>query len=168
MSAPELILFAIVAVVGIPSARRNPTAAALVGAWAFSEALYLYTGSGLETEYFAFPDCVVIAVIMVKRPHCTFDMPPNWLAEFKCLLFERSPADRFILLTYPVAWFFYVADAAPFYTYWALWLIAVAQFAAAGREALPAFFRRNADAATFPSEKPGSLRLCPAGGLSGW
>lgn len=134
-------MLAVVAVVGIPSAWRNPTAAALVLCWIVSQSIYIFTGNGLAVEYYTYPDAFVVAVIFTKAEYCNLD-PQSMLEEIKCILLERSPADRFILCTYPVCWYFYVAEIPPFYTYWALWLLAVAQFLAAGFESLSKSIRR--------------------------
>jgi hypothetical protein len=169
VSVPELILTAIVAVVGIPSARKNPTAAALVGCWLFSQMLYWFTGDGMKTEYFAWPDVAVIATIMVKtecRKIFSDELTNSWLAEMKCKFLECAPADRFILCTYPICWVLYVMEHSRF-TYLALVTISVAQFLATGLESLFAFLRRHAEAPNSPPEHLGDLRVAYAFGGGG-
>lgn len=165
MTTPELVLTAIVAVVGIPSAFKNPTAAALVGCWLFSQVFYWFTGNGLAVEYYVYPDVLVIAVIMAKPEACNFEIQDTILAELKCAILERSVEDRIILCSFPICWWVYVANLAPFYTWWALWLIAVAQFLAAGWEAFSKIIQRHAEAMNSPPANGGDLLVaCPAGG----
>lgn len=116
MSTAQLILWVISIAVGISCFRtRNPTALALVLAFAVSEA-------GLPLNYYAWSDVVVISIAMAK--------------------FERSPADWFIIACYPLAWLSYVFDT-PFShaQWWHLFWIAVLQFFAVGADTLQAFFR---------------------------
>lgn len=127
------------------------------------QVLYWITGIGMALEYYPFLDCVVIAVILAKPENCAYDIQPNWLAEMKCMFLERSVEDRIILCTFPICWYFYVADIAPFYIYWALWLIAVVQFLAAGWEAFSKSIQRHAEA-LIPPPHVGDLCVYPAGG----
>ncbi|MFL6728065.1 MAG: hypothetical protein ACJ8FS_16355 [Sphingomicrobium sp.] len=169
MSIAEFIFTAIVAVVGVPSALKNPTAAALVGAWLFSQLLYWFTGNGLATEYYAYPDAAVIAVIMTKSEACNFEIQDTIWGELKCAILERSVEDRLILCSFPICWYFYVADIAPFYTYWALWLLAAAQFFAAGHESLSRYIHRRAEMMNAPPVQTGDKFVAyPAGGWSEW
>ncbi len=167
MSTPHLLMWAIVLVVGVPSAWRNPTAAALVLCWVVSEGIYALTGNGLAVEYFAYPDIFVIAIIFAK-PECR-DLSPyasTW-HQMKCVLLERSPSDGFILLSYPVVWTLYVAGLHPYYQYWALYLISVAQFLAAGWESLSKHLRRHAEAREHPPEQGPLLFALLGGGRGG-
>ena len=157
-------MLGVVAVVGLPSARRNPTAAALVCAWLISEILYLATGNGLAVEYYTLPDIIVLSVILCKPEHCYIEYESAW-HQLKCLLLERSPGDRIIICTYPLCWFLYVADLSDFNRYWGLWLLAVAQLLAAGWDAFPHPFRRHAETMNRPPDPSGPLLVvCPAGG----
>lgn len=140
MTLPHSIMWATVAVVGVPSAMRNPTAAALVVSWLFSESLFLLTGNGLALEYFVFPDIAVIAVIFCKRDWKPCETYRSAWHQLKCVLLERSPSDRLIVCSYPICWALYVSDIDPYYQWWGLFHISVAQFLAAGWEALHGYW----------------------------
>jgi hypothetical protein len=157
-------MWAAVLVVGMPAAWRNPTAGALVLCWVFSEGLYTLTGNGLAVQYFAYPDIFVLAVIMAKPEYCNLQPYRSTLHQLKCILLERSPSDRFIMLSYPVAWYFYVTDIQPYYQYYALWWLAIAQFLAAGWEPVSKFFRRHAETMNRPPADPGTLLVAYPGG----
>ena len=158
MSLAQLTLLAVVLTVGVPSAWKNPTAGALVLCWVFSETLYLLTGDGMAVQFYAYPDVLVIAVIFAKREWCNLDSN-GWLTELKCVLLERSPCDRLILLSYPVVWWLYVAPIAHYYQYWALWTISIAQFFAAGFEAFQKVMR--ARSAREKIDPPDNILLFP-------
>lgn len=143
MSVPHLIMWAIALAVGFSSAWRNPTALALVVAFAAAEA-------GLPPEYYIIPDITTLALIFTKpryRPCPTYWDLSAW-ERFKCILLERSPADRFVMLSFPMAWYFY-APVLSYSQYWALYYIAVAQFVVVCSEPLfSVACRRNADVAS--------------------
>jgi hypothetical protein len=127
MSTPQIILWATALVVGVPSAWKNPTAGALVLAFVVSQ-------FGLAHVYYAFPDAFTIFVIAMKNVGAG----------------SSTPADRFILLSLPLGWIIYVLEGQipHFYWWYALWFLALAQFAAAGLEpAIPFIRRRYAEAA---------------------
>ena len=67
MSTPAVIMWAIVLLVGVPAAWRNPTAAALVLCWIAGEAIVAITGNSLPVEYYLYPDLFVLAMIFAKR-----------------------------------------------------------------------------------------------------
>lgn len=165
MTLPELVIWLVVAVVGIPSAWRNPTAAALVLAWFAGQGFYLVTGDNLPVEFYLFPDVTVIAVIMAKHEHCNLAPYRGTLHQLKCLLLERAPADRIILLIFPICWGLYVADIDPFYKWYALWGLSITQFLTAGVEAFLSY-RRDAEAAASPPHQ-GSLLVAHIGGRLG-
>jgi hypothetical protein len=168
MSLPHALMWAIVLVVGVPSAWRNPTAGALVLCWVFSEGLWALTGNGLAVAYYAYPDAFVIAVIFAKPEWCNLGWDRGWLLELKCILLERSPCDRIILLSYPVVWTLYVVGIAPYYQWWSLYWIAVAQFVVAAWEPLSKLLRSRAEAADRQPDYPGDLLVAyPAGGWGG-
>lgn len=114
MSTPALIMWAVVFAVGVPAAWLNPTAAALVLAKISGWAIYKITGDNLPVEYYLFPDVFVIAMIMAK--------------------YERSVPDRIVLLIFPIMWCLYLAPLHPFYVWWSLWALVIAQFLAAGAD----------------------------------
>jgi hypothetical protein len=155
MSNARLALWVIALAVGffaVAVARRpNPTALALLLAFAASQV-------GLPHDLYACPDALTIAFIMMKSQRCYLE-GDGWWHEIKCLVLERSPADAFILLSFPLAWGIYVSDLHHFYWWWSLTIIAVAQFIAAGSEPLLQLLRdrRNADMAICPPAQSGDL-----------
>jgi hypothetical protein len=165
MTTPGIIMWATVLLIGVPSAWRNPTAAALVGAWVVTKTIWLITGNGLAVEFFIFPDLAVIAIVFMKPDYRPCDRYRGTLHQFKCILTERSPADRIVLLIYPVEWAIYCSALHPFYVWWLLWSLSIVQFLAVGGESLSRFIRRDADAVTRPPVRPGPLLT--AGGWSG-
>jgi hypothetical protein len=112
---------------------KNPTAGALLLAYVVAEL-------GLPIKYFTIPDIVTMAVIFAKpryRP-CASYWDLSIGAQLRCLITERTPADRFILLSIPLAWCIY-SPVLTHSQWWSLWIIAVAQFLAAGWESLQGF-----------------------------
>lgn len=142
---------AVVAVVGIPSAWKNPTAAALVLAWVFSQALYYFTGNGLAIKFYTFPDIVILAVIFAKPEYCNQGMYRSTLHQLWCVVAERSPSDRMVMLIFPIIWWAYVADISAYACWWILWGATVLQFLFASTESIEKFNRR-AEAASDTSE----------------
>lgn len=136
MTLPEIIIWATVIVVGVPSAWRNPTAAALVMAWIAGQAIYMVTGDNLPTEFYVFPDLFVIAVVASKA--------------------MRTNADWVVLAIFPICWVLYVADISAFHKWYALWALTLAQFLVMGAETLSRFLR-DADAMNHPPDIPGAL-----------
>lgn len=134
MSTPALFLWAIVFVVGIPSAWSNPTAGALVISKIAGWAIYQITGDNLPVEYYLFPDIFVLAVIFSKHEHACLHLYRSVWHQLKCVMFERSPCDRLIVLIFLAMWILYVADVHPYYKWWSLFWLVVAQFLAAGAE----------------------------------
>lgn len=143
MQVEVAILGAVALIIGVPSIWRNPTSFALVIAWAVSSGIYLVTGRSVAPEYYLFPDVFTVAIIMAKREHCNLRPYRNAFHQLKCALLERSPADRFILLSFPAVWWLYVFPPSYEHQYWGLWSIAIAQFLAAGWEAFSLFIRRR-------------------------
>lgn len=138
---PEIIIWAVVFVIGVPSAWRNPTAAALVISWIFGELVYLFTGDNLPINFYLYPDIFVLAVIMAKPEACNLRPYINVWHQLKCLLLERSPSDRFVMAIFPVMWAIYVSGLQPYYTWWLLWSLVILQFLFASAESIEKFWR---------------------------
>ncbi len=151
-------MWAVVLTIGLPAARLNPTAVALVVAKLFGWAIYRITGDNLPVEYYAFPDIFVIAMIMAKEEHCNRMPYRSTWHQLKCLLLERSPGDRAVLLAFPLMWCLYAANLHPYYKWWALYYLVLAQFLAVGAETFINLSRAS-KAASDASDKP------PSGGL---
>lgn len=143
MTIPQLIMWAVIFGIGVPSAWRNPTAAALVISWLTGEVIYAITGDGLAVEFYLFPDIFVIAMVMAKD--------------------VRSVADRIVLSIYPICWVLYVADVHPFYKWYLLWGLTISQFLAVGWESF-SIYRRSLHAASDTPDNPGALLVAYEGG----
>jgi hypothetical protein len=136
MLSPGQILCAVVLLIGVPSALRNPTAAALVGAWAVTKAIYLFTGNGLATDFYVFPDIAVIAIIYAKAIVRAGPKDyPTITAQLRSLATDLTVWDRLIVGLFLLgAWPIYVSTLHPYYQWWALFYIAILQFMLAGAE----------------------------------
>jgi hypothetical protein len=145
MSIHALLLWGIVFAVGIPSAWRNPTAAALVICKIAGWAIYRITGDSLPVEYYLYPDLFVLAVIYAKHEHACYYPYRGFWHQLACVLLERSPADRVVVLIFPVMWTLYVAPIDPYYVWWSLYYLVIAQFLAAGWESFARFRRSRND-----------------------
>lgn len=151
MSNPQLSLWLAAIAVGMFSAWRNPTALALLLAFVASE-------RGLPLDYYVYPDILTLTVIFCKPEYAPCaDYGTVW-HQLKCVITERSPSDRIVMLSLPAAWFFYVAPVDPNLQWWSLYGLAMIQFAAVIIDHVPDLFsrRRNADAVP-PPDHLGSL-----------
>lgn len=161
MSNAQLTLWVIALAVGFTSAWRNPTALALLLAFAVSEA-------GLPPAFYAWPDILTLALIFSKpryRPCEDYWDLSTW-EQLKCILTERGPTDRFVMLSIPMAWYFY-APVLSYSQYWSLYYIAVAQFLVVGFEGLTFILRRPAETTSRPPFEGPLLVAYPGGGWHG-
>lgn len=156
MTVPEVVMFSVVFAVGVPSAWRNPTAAALVIAWIAGRVIYLVTGDIMPLAYYPFLDVFVIAVVMAKKEYRNQQPYRGFWHQLACILLERSPADRVILLIFAAQWCFYLAPLHQYYVWWSLWTLTIAQFLAAGLESF-SIYRRDLGAASDTPADPGAL-----------
>lgn len=140
MSIYGLIMWAVMLLIGVPSAWRNPTAAALVGAWVFSKTLFLATGDGLAVQFYVFPDIAALAIILAKPEYCFHGYDHSWWLELKCILTERSPSDRAVMLLFPALWWAYVADISAYTQWLVLWGATIFQVLFASAESLEKFW----------------------------
>lgn len=137
MTVPEIVTWAIVLGVGVPAALRNATAAALVIAWAVAQAFWLLTGDNLPLDLYLVADIGVIAVICGKatvREGCR--AYPTISEQLRCMWRALTACDRLIIGLYLfAAWPVYTSGLHPYYQWWALLCITIAQFLLAGIEA---------------------------------
>lgn len=141
MSAHALILWSVVFCIGVPSAWRNPTAAALVLAKIAGWAWHRITGDSLPVSFYVAPDIFVVSVIYAKSRYRPCDRYLNTWHQLKCLVLERSPADRAVLGIFAISWALYVAPLHPYHVWWMLWAGVILQFLFASAESLEAFWR---------------------------
>lgn len=167
MTLPHGIMWLVIVLVGIPSAWRNPTSAALVLCWIAGETVFVLTGDSLPVQFYIFPDLFVIAVIYAKPDYRPCPEYRGTLHQLKCLITERSPADRAVLAVFLLMWALYVSTLHDYYRWWLLWGLAIAQLLIAGIEALPLLFRRDADVANRTPEQGPLLVAYPGGGKFG-
>lgn len=169
MTTPEIVILAVVVYVGLGTSLLNPTSAALTLAWIAGQIYYWWTGDSVPTEFYLYPDIFVLAVIMAKREDCNLSPYRSEWHRLACLLLERSPADRIVMMIFPVMWVIYVLPIHDYYKFWSLYYLVLAQFFAAGHEGI-ARYVRGADADDHDdSGRSGPLlfALLPGGGWSG-
>lgn len=156
MSWTSIVIYALVACVGIPAAIRNATATGLVLAWLGGELIYIATGNSLPLSSFFMMDVAVISVIYAKTIRRvgakTYHSTRHQL---RCLVLDLTVYDRWVVALYLfAAWPLYVLAIHPFYKWWALYLVVVAQFLLAGAEAIRSL--RPGVSARAASDPPGN------------
>jgi len=154
MSWPELLMLGVVLAVGVPAAFRNPTAAALVAAWAFAQGVWLATGDNLPLRAYIVTDIAVLAVIYCKRLRWRGPYR-NWWHRLQSILLEPNGWDRVVILIFPVMWMLYIVSMNERAKWFALFWLAIAQFLAAGGGALQSWLiARKANAEQPPATGP--------------
>jgi hypothetical protein len=138
-------MWTVVAVAGLFASWLNPTAAALVISWLAGTVVYWITGNNLPIEFYLYPDIFVIAVIFAKREGCNLRPYRSTWHQLACVLLERSPMDRVVMLVFPVMWVIYGLSIPVYNKWYCLWALVLVQFAAAIYEAF-VVYTRNADA----------------------
>lgn len=131
MSWQAILMFAVVAGVGIPAAFRNVTALAMVIAWLSVELVYQVTGDSLPLQYSFMADIAVVAVIYAKAN--------NEIAgrnQLRRLITDLTVWDRWIVGVYLfLTWPAYVFEINAWLKWHLLWACMIAQFLAAAFEA---------------------------------
>lgn len=173
MSLPELFFAAVVLLVGIPAAFRNPTAFGLVIAWALVTGMWYLGGRALlvDPEWSSFIrlviDIAVVALIYCKPP--TYDCYPyrNIWRQLCALWFERSVWDRIVIAAFVIMWASYFLPLEPYEAWWLQFMLSVGQFLAAGGESLETYRidrAANADEAAAQDTPSSSVQYAWAGG----
>ena len=134
MATPEVIIWLVVLVVGIPSTWWNPTAGALVICWIVGEVSYLVIGDNLPILHYLIGDAFVLLVIFAKAEH-RFPLEGCRIQLWKTLL-DSVCMDRWVLAIFVIMWMIYAVPLHPYFKWWALYYLLVAQFLATGWEAL--------------------------------
>lgn len=179
MSTAQQIMWLVTFAAGISFLiGKNPTAGALVLAKLAGWAIYRITGDNLPVEYYLYPDIFVLAIIFAKPEICNFAPYQSTWHQLKCILLERSYADRVVMLIFPLMWALYVADLHAYYKWWALYYLVIVQFLAAGWESFANLraARRKASASTpiidrhlvvipFQRRDADAVRKTPSGAL---
>lgn len=138
MSWPAIVMYLVIAFVGLPAAFRNPTAFALVVAWLVPEILYHFTQNNLPLKIYFMADIVVIAVIFGKatvREGCrTY---PTLREQLHCAFTAITAYDRWVITGFVfAAWPLYVVEIDPRSKWFALFSIVILQFLLAAGEAI--------------------------------
>jgi hypothetical protein len=135
MTPPEILMLCVV-LLTLPAAARNLTAAGLVASYALGTGAWLLTHQVFSLRVCLLIDMTVLAAIYAKRP--AFDCRP-YEHEFHRLCafwLELSYWDRIVVACFGGMWLSYALPLSDSTSWWALFYLALAQFAAAGMESL--------------------------------
>lgn len=133
MSWPAIVMWLVVVFVGVPSARHNTTAAALVISWMAGEAIWLLTGNSLPLSFYFMSDVAVVAIIYAKAVNSIGPRPCTATDFVRCLTaFDRWIVASFLLGVWPL----YVLNIDARSKWFLLWGLVIAQFLLASAEAI--------------------------------
>lgn len=165
MTFPDYLYLAVVLLVGVPAAVRvaggrlylgNATAAALVASYVAAQGLWLATGLAFEARISLLIDLTVIAAIYCKAPAHDCWPYQDWGHQLCAAWFERSLWDRIVIVIFPAMWLVYLSPLSPNAAFYGLYWLAIAQFLAAGGEALQPYLNaRSAKAGSAPDSSAG-------------
>lgn len=143
-----VLIYAVVGCIGLPAALRNMTAAALVVSWMIGEITWMVTGERFPFRLFFMADIAVIAVIYAKTiVRCGPKQYPTLGAQLRCLITDPTPCDRLVLAIFMLGqWPLYIVSLHPYYRWWALFWLVIAQFLLAGGEALGSYLKVRREA----------------------
>jgi len=163
MSTPHIVLWC-ATVLGLLAAVRNPTSGALAAGWLANEVYWMSTGSNFSTSLSFCADITVLAVIGIKatvREGCrTY---PTMRLQMICFWRAVTLWDKLVAGGYIFAWGVYVSNLHPYYAYWALFWIFLAQLLFADAETLHSLLGRN-ERRVMPNRPPGGLAFAGDGG----
>lgn len=157
MTWPEIVIHFVVFAVGLPACLRNPTACALVLAWALGQLVYGLTGDSLPLKVYVMADLTVLAVIAAKATRTegsrTYPTLREQGAHFwnAVTRFDRWIAGLFVFAVWPI----YALDIHPFYKWYLLWALIIAQFFLAGCEAVSILLGEWKGRRVMPKPPPG-------------
>lgn len=138
MSIPQAIMWCVVAL-GVLASVRNPTAAALVVAWAVPQASWMQGGSNLPIDLYRFTDLCAASIIFLKV--ATVQPKARW--------------DWLVISIYAVMWAVYDFPMAERTRWFTLMALALLQFAAAITEAAESYHSLKRDARLWRRPSPG-------------
>ena len=147
MTTPEIVMWAVVCGIGLPAVCRNPTALALSLSWLAGELTWMATGNNLPLSVYVMADIGVIAVIYAKSISRVGPKyyPSAW-QHAKSFVTDLTWSDRFIVGIFLLgAWPTYAVQIHPYYRWWILYYLTVAQFVLAGAEALLSWLKSRKD-----------------------
>jgi hypothetical protein len=136
-------MYAVVALVGFPAALRNITAAALTISWLVGEIWWMATGDNLPLSTYFMTDVAVVSVIYAKTiVRVGAKTYPSLLEQLRCLIVDLTPYDRWVVAIFLLgAWPLYVLSVHPWWKWYGLWAMVIAQFLIAGAEAIQSLRR---------------------------
>lgn len=153
MSTADIIMAAVVVLLGFTAAPWNRTSAALVIAWTVGIIWSRYTGDNMPLRFYVITDGFVLGMIFSKSPY----REPFWLWLWQSWL-DKSWCDWAIILIFiPFMWGLYVAPVSETVRYWALYYLAIAQFALAAADTAVYLLTRGRTRSDDPP--PGLFRL---------
>lgn len=141
MSWQAVVMYLVVAFVGLPAALRNVTALALLVAWLVPEILWLSTGDSLPLKLYFMADVAVIAAIYAKTT-CRLGPRayPSITSQFRGMVLDLTLQDRWIIAIFLFgAWPLYALNVHPWWKWTGLWGLVICQFLLAGAEALSVY-----------------------------
>lgn len=149
-------MYVVVAGIGFPAAFRNLTAFALVASWLAGEIVSAWSGNSLPVSFYFMADVAVISLIYAKTIRRVGNKTyPTLRRQLYCLIVDLTPWDRWIVGLFLLgAWPLYVLSLHPFYKWWALFAIVIAQFLLAGAEAISSIRHELSERAS--SDPPGN------------
>jgi hypothetical protein len=164
VSWPHILIYVVVIGIGLPSAVRNPVAAALVGNWAIGEFSWMVSGDSLPLTIYFMADIAVIAVICMKatwREGCrTY---PSFREQIRCFGRALTLWDRWLLASYILAaWPIYALTISQWLKWWCLYWLVIAQFLMAGGEAIQSMLGSR-KGRVMPNRPPGGFAFVGAG-----
>lgn len=164
---PDEITFAFISLTAIVIGWRNPTTVALALSFLVPKAIMLIWGWGFGVEGAFYVDLAIITAIYTLKqrtphPFCRMADKDNghlyrsFPRQLCGMWLERSPWDRFVLLCFPAAWWFYgVLNESV--QWWGLIIVWLAQLTASFWEAVNhRLSLREANAVSGASDDPRS------------
>lgn len=163
MGWQAIAMYAVVAGIGVPAAFRNVTALAMVIAWLLVELAYQITGDSLPLRFSIMADIAVIASIYAKTIHRVGTKTyPTVKEQLRCLVVDLTRWDRGIVAIFLLgAWPAYALSIDPFWKWYLLWGLCIAQFLLAGGEALASFLKAKREAKNLPPLIDRHLKVIP-------
>ncbi len=159
MTTSEIITFAVVLLVGMPSAFRvwirgglrvsilNATALGLIASFLIVQATW-WTVHAAPLELFILCDFIVITVIFLKGPPIERVPATGLLNLARACWVELSRSDKIIAASFVPCWASYAVIMGDTPRYWILWTIGLSQFILAGAEAFGTWRRGRASASS--------------------
>lgn len=138
MSWPAIVMWLVIACVGVPSAWRNSSALALLLSWLMGETAWLMTGDSLPLSVYFMADVAVIAIIYAKAiRHAGVKTYYDTRRQLAGLVSDLTVFDRWIVAIFLLgAWPLYLLDLDPRSKWFLLWGLTIAQFLLACAEAI--------------------------------